>query len=78
MMQSVEERQDIRNEDAAVMQVVGLKKRRRVQNLTAYSRQKRKDGIRRIHGSRRNSDAACRKNVSLHATVAWRKRKLLG
>jgi hypothetical protein len=42
MMQSVEEHQDIPKEDAAVMPVGGPRKRRRVWNLTAERRQKRK------------------------------------
>jgi hypothetical protein len=72
----VEERQDIRNEDAAVMPVVEPRKRRRVQNLAAKSHQKRKDRTRGSHESLGKLAAACGKNVSRHATMAWRKRKL--
>jgi hypothetical protein len=55
---------------AAITPVKGLKKRCRFQNVTPKSRQKRKDR------TRRNLAAACRKNVSHHATAAWRKRKI--
>jgi hypothetical protein len=76
MMQSMEEHQEIPTEDVAVMPVKGLRKQRRVRYLAAESRRKRKDGTRRIHGSRRKLDVACRK-VSRHAKVAWRKMNLI-
>jgi hypothetical protein len=77
MMQSEEEHQEIPTEDAAVMPVVELRKRHRVQNLAVESRQKRKDRTREDHGSWRKLAAACRKKVSRHAIVAWQKRKLV-
>jgi hypothetical protein len=76
MMQSVEEHQKTPKEDAPVMPVGGPRKRRRVCNLSAERRQKRKDRTRGNGGYRRKSDAACRK-VCRRAKVAWRKRKLI-
>jgi hypothetical protein len=71
----MEEHQEVPKEDAAVMPVVGPKNQCRVKNLAADSRQKRKDGTRRIHESRRKLAASCRK-VSHCAAVAWRKRNI--
>jgi hypothetical protein len=67
--EAIVEHQDIPAEDVAVMPVKGLRKQRRVLNLAADSRQKRKGGTQKNCGSRRKSDVACRK-VSHHATVA--------
>jgi hypothetical protein len=75
-MQSIEEHQEIHKEDAAVMQVGGLRKRRRVRNLTAERRQKLKERTRGNRGSRRKLVAACRK-VSRLAKEAWRKRNII-
>jgi hypothetical protein len=58
------------------MPVRGPRKRRRIRNLAAERRQKRKERTRGNSGSRRNLAAACRK-VSRRAKVAWRKRKLV-
>jgi hypothetical protein len=75
MTQSIEEHQDVPNEDVTVMPVKGLKKRRRVWKSTAERRGEPKELNQGNCGSRRKLDAACRK-VSHRATVAWRKRKL--
>jgi hypothetical protein len=53
MMQSVEELQEIRKEDAAVTPVEGPRKRRRVCNLAAKRRQKMRERTRGNSGSRR-------------------------
>jgi hypothetical protein len=53
VMQSVEEHQEIPEGDAAVMPVGELKKGRRVCNLVAECRQKRKESTRGYRGSRR-------------------------
>jgi hypothetical protein len=76
MMQSAEEHQEFPKEDAAVMPVRGLKKRRRDRNLAAGRRQKPKKRIRASCESKRRSAAACRK-VSRRARVAWRKRNVV-
>jgi hypothetical protein len=73
MMQSVEEHQEIPTEDVAVMPVRGLRKRRRNRKLTGRRRGEPKELIRGDCGSHRKLAAACRKNVSRHATVAWQK-----
>jgi hypothetical protein len=75
MMQSAEEHQDIPSEDVAVMPVKGLRKKRRVLNLAADSRQKWKNGTRRNCGSKRKSDVAYRK-VPHCAIVARCKRNV--
>jgi hypothetical protein len=76
IMQSAVEHQEVPKEDTAVMPFIAPRKGHRVQNLAADNCQKRKDGTRRIHGSRRKLAAACRKMMSRHATVAWRKRNI--
>jgi hypothetical protein len=76
MMQSIEEHQEVLTEDAAVMPVKGLRKRRRVWNPAAERRQKVKERTRGNSGSRRKLSATCRK-VSRRAKVAWRKRNLM-
>jgi hypothetical protein len=73
MMRSIEEYQDIPKGEAAEMPVEGPRKRRRVRNLAAERRQKRKERTRGCGGSRRKLVAACMK-VSLRAKVAIRKR----
>jgi hypothetical protein len=75
MMQSTEEHQEIPKGEATVMPVGEPRKRRRIRNLAAEHRQKRKERTRENRGSRRKSAAACRK-VSRHAKVAWRKRNI--
>jgi hypothetical protein len=75
MMQSAEEHQDIPKEDAAVMPVGGLRKRRRDRNLAAGRRQKPKKRIRASCESKRRSATACKK-ITRRATVAWRKRNV--
>jgi hypothetical protein len=70
MMQSIAEHQENPKGEAAVMPVEEPRNRRRVQNLAAECRQKRKERTRGNHGSRRKLAAACRK-VSRHAKVAW-------
>jgi hypothetical protein len=52
------------------------RKRRRVQNLAAERRQKRKENTQGNRGSRKKLATTCRK-VSRCAKVAWRKRNLL-
>jgi hypothetical protein len=76
MMQSVEEHQDVPSEDVVVRQVRGLWKRRSVRKLAAERRQKPQEGTRGYCGSRRRVTVAG-KRTSRHATVAWRRRKLL-
>jgi hypothetical protein len=76
MMQSIEEHQEIPKEDAAVMPVGGPRKRRRVCNMAAEHRQKRKERTRGNRGYRRKSAVAWR-NMSCHIKMAWRKRKLI-
>jgi hypothetical protein len=75
MMQSIKEHQEIPKEEAAVMPVIEPGKRRKVCNLAAERRQKRKERTRGNRGSRRKSAPACRK-VSRLAKVSWRKRSL--
>jgi hypothetical protein len=75
MMQSVEEHQDVSNEDVTVMPVRKPRKRCRVRKSTAGRRGEPKELNRENHGSRKMLAAACRK-VSRHAAVIWRKRKL--
>jgi hypothetical protein len=53
MMQSIEEHQEIPQEEAAVMSVGEPRKRRRVCNLAAELRQKRKERTRGNRGYRR-------------------------
>jgi hypothetical protein len=52
-MQSIEEHQEIPKEDAAVMPVGEPRKRRKVCNLAADRRQKKKQKTRGYRGSRR-------------------------
>jgi hypothetical protein len=75
MMQSVAEHQENPKGETAVTPVGELRKWRRVQNLAAERRQKRKERTRGNRGSRRKL-AAARRTVSRHATVAWRKRNI--
>jgi hypothetical protein len=72
MMQSVGEHQEVPKEDAAVMPVRGLRKRRRDRNLATGRCQKPKGRIRESCESRRRSTIAGRK-MTRCATVAWRK-----
>jgi hypothetical protein len=74
-MQSAEEHQEIPKEDAAVMSVGGLKKRRRDRNLAAGRRQNPKRRIQANCESKKRLAAACKK-ITRHATVAWRKRNV--
>jgi hypothetical protein len=75
-MQSIEEHQEIPKGEAEGLPVGGPRKRRRVRNLAAECRQKRKERTRGNSGSRRTLAAAYRK-VSRREKVAWRKRKLI-
>jgi hypothetical protein len=61
MMQSKGEHQEITKGEAAVMPVGEPRKRRRVCNLAAERRQKRKERTRGYRGSRRKSAAACKR-----------------
>jgi hypothetical protein len=70
MMQSIEERQEIPNEDALVMPVGEPRKRHRVWNLATKRHQKMKERTQGKSRSRRKLAAACRK-VSCYAKVAW-------
>jgi hypothetical protein len=74
-MKSVTEQQEIPKGKAAVMPVGEPRKRRRVRNLAAELRQKRKERTWGNSGSRRKSAAASRK-VPRRAKVAWRKRNI--
>jgi hypothetical protein len=74
MMQSVEVHQEIPKEDATVMPVGGLRKRRRDRNLAAGRRQKPKERIQATCESRRL--AVTNKKSTRRATVAWRKRNV--
>jgi hypothetical protein len=76
MMQSIEEHQDVPNEDVAVVPVNGLRKRRRGRKSTAGRRGEPKELTRGNCGSRKKLAGACRK-VSRHARVAWCKRNLM-
>jgi hypothetical protein len=76
MMQFVEEHQEVSKEDTMVMLVGDPRKWRRIQNLAAESRQKRKDRTRGINGSRRKSAVAHRK-MTHRAGVAWCKRVII-
>jgi hypothetical protein len=69
-MQSVQELQEIPKEDATLMPVGGLRKRRRDQNLVAGRRQKPKRRIQASCESRRRLTVAGKK-MTRHATVAW-------
>jgi hypothetical protein len=73
MMQSAGEHQEIPKEEAAVMPVGGLRKRRRDRNLAAGRRQKPKGRIQAIFESEKKSTVADRK-VSSRAAVAGRRR----
>jgi hypothetical protein len=73
LMQSTEEHREFHKEEAAVMQVGELRKRRRFCSRAAKRRQKRKERILGNRGSRRKSAAACRK-LTRRVKVAWRKR----
>jgi hypothetical protein len=75
MMQSIEEHQEIPKEDAAVMPIGELRKRRRVCNLASERCQKRKEKTRGYRGFRRKSAAAC-KRVFCRAIEAWCKRNI--
>jgi hypothetical protein len=75
LMQSTEKHQEIPKGEASVMLVGVPRKRRRVRNLAAECRQKRKERTRGNRGSKRKLAAACRK-VSRCAKVTWRKRNL--
>jgi hypothetical protein len=69
-MQSVEEHQEIPKEEAAVMPVGGLRKRRRDRNLATRRRQKPKGRIRASCESRSRLTFAGKK-MTRRATVAW-------
>jgi hypothetical protein len=69
-MESVMEQQEIPKEDTTVMLVGEPRKQRRVCNLAAERRQKRKERTQGNHESRRKLAAACRK-MSHCAKVAW-------
>jgi hypothetical protein len=70
LMQSIEEHQDILKGEAAVTPVGEPRKRRKICNLAAEHRQKRKERTRGNCESRRKLAAACRK-VSRRAKVTW-------
>jgi hypothetical protein len=74
-MQSVEEHQEIPKEEAALMLVRGLRKRRRDRNLAAERRQKSKRRIRASCESRRRLTVVGKK-MTHRATVAWHKRNV--
>jgi hypothetical protein len=70
VMQSVAEHQEVSKEDAAVMPVGGLGKRRRDRNLAAEHRQKPMGRIQANFESRRRLTVAGRK-ITPHSRVAW-------
>jgi hypothetical protein len=74
-MQSAEEHQEIPKEDAAVMPVGELRKRRRDRNLAAGRRQKPKRRIQVTCESWRRLIVSGKK-ITRRATVAWRKRRV--
>jgi hypothetical protein len=74
-IQCMEEHQDVPSEDVIVRPVNGLRKRRRVQKLTAGRRREPKELTRGYCGSWRRVTVAG-KRTSRHAAVVWRKRKL--
>jgi hypothetical protein len=69
LMQSTEALREIPKGEAALMPIGGPRKERRVRNLAAERRQKRKERARGYRGTRRN--------VSRRAKVAWRIRNLI-
>jgi hypothetical protein len=73
MMQSIGEHQEVPKEEAAVMPVGGLRKRRRDRNLAAGRRQKPKRRIQASCESRRRLTVTGRK-MTRHARVAWRRK----
>jgi hypothetical protein len=75
MIQSVGKHQEVPKEETAVMPVVGLRKRRRDQNLAARHRQKPKGRIQVSREPRKRLTIAGRK-VTCRASVAWRKRNV--
>jgi hypothetical protein len=75
MMQSVEEHQNSLTEDFTVMPIREPRKQRRVRKLAVQRCQKPKERNRGFYGSWKRVTIADR--TSHHATVAWRKRKLL-
>jgi hypothetical protein len=76
MMQSVVEQQEVAKEEAAVMSVGGVRKRRRDQNLAAGRRQKPKERIKASCESRRRLTVRGRK-MTRHAGVAWRRKNFV-
>jgi hypothetical protein len=76
MMSSMEEHQGIPKGEVTVMPVRELRKQRRVQKLAAECRQKPKERTLGYCGSWKRVTVAG-KRMSHHATVAWRKRKLI-
>jgi hypothetical protein len=62
MMQSIKDHQEIAKEEAAVMLIGGLRKRRRIQNLAVEHRQKPKEKTRGYCGSRKRVTVAGRRN----------------
>jgi hypothetical protein len=72
-MQSVEEHQEIPKEEAAVIPVGGLRKRRREQNLAAGRRQKPKGRTHASCESRRRPTIAGKK-MTRRAIVVWHRK----
>jgi hypothetical protein len=75
-MQSMEEQQEFPKEEAAVMPIGGLRKRRRDRNLAEGRRQKPKGRVRASCESSRRLTVAGKK-ITRCATVVGRKRILL-
>jgi hypothetical protein len=75
MMQSVEEHQEIPKEEAALMPVGGLRKRRRDRNLATGCHQKPKGRIQASCESRSRLTVAGKK-MTRRAAVAWHKRNV--
>jgi hypothetical protein len=76
MMQSIGEHQEVPKEEAAVMPVGGLRKRRRNRNLAAEHHQKPKGRIQASCESQKRLTVASRK-MTRHARVAWRRKNVV-
>jgi hypothetical protein len=75
MTQSIGEHQEVPKEEAAVMPVGGLRKRRRDRNLAVGRRQKLKGRIQASLVSRKKVTIVGRK-VTCSAKATWRKRNI--
>jgi hypothetical protein len=76
MMQSVGEYQEVPKEEATVMPVGGLRKRRRDWNLAMGCRQKLKGRIQTSCGSQKRLTVAGRK-MTCHVRVVWHRKNII-